>query len=57
MLKAQLGYLKKKLAGFNSNVDVNDPSLPIVYIITPTHTRPGMHCLVSFGIMASPFII
>lgn len=40
MLKAQLGYLKKKLAGLGKSVDVNDPSLPIIYVITPTHTRP-----------------
>ena len=41
ILKAQLGYLKKKLASMGKSADVNDPSLPIVYVITPTHTRAG----------------
>ena len=41
MLKAQLGYLKKKLGSLGKSADVNDPSLPVIYVITPTHTRPG----------------
>ena len=41
LLKAQIGYLKKKLALAGKAVDVNDASQPVVYIITPTHTRAG----------------
>ena len=41
-LKAQLGYLKSKLARECPNVDINanDDSQPTIYAITPTYARP-----------------
>lgn len=41
LLKAQLGYLKKKLANLGHPDNFHDPSQPTIYVITPTHTRPG----------------
>lgn len=41
MLKAHVGYLKKKLATLGQTDTFKDPSLPTIYVITPTHTRPG----------------
>ena len=43
LLKAQLGYLKKKLSMAGKAVDVNDASQPIIFVITPTHTRAGSY--------------
>ena len=41
-LKAQLGYLKSKLARECPNVDINanDDSQPTIYAVTPTYARP-----------------
>ena len=42
-LKAQLGYLKSKLAKECPDavmVDANDDSMPTIYAITPTYARP-----------------
>ena len=40
-LRAQLGYLKRKYAQTSSGVlDVNDGSMPVIYVVTPTYYRP-----------------
>jgi len=43
MLRAHIGYLKSKLAGFGKSVDTLDPMQPVIYVITPTYSRPGRY--------------
>ena len=41
MLRAQLGYLKNKLAKEGKgSFDTNDKAVPVIYVITPTYKRP-----------------
>ena len=39
--RSQLGYLKKKYLDTVGTVpDINDQSMPIIFVITPTYARP-----------------
>ena len=40
-LKAQLGYLKRKYSEVSGKaIDVNDASMPTIFVVTPTYHRP-----------------
>ena len=40
--RSQLGYLKKKYLDTVGTVpDINDQSMPIIFVITPTYARPA----------------
>lgn len=41
-LKAQVGYLRKRLADVSEGkvLDINDHSMPTIYVVTPTYARP-----------------
>jgi hypothetical protein len=41
MLRAHIGYLKSKLASLGKLPFTIDPLQPVIYVITPTHARPG----------------
>lgn len=40
MMRAQNGYLKHKLAKFQKQSNTNDKSVPTIFVITPTYSRP-----------------